>query len=367
MRNAYEALLAAALEIIPAEAGALWLLDAAGETLTLAGSLGVPAEPAARQVALALQPDMQQALAAGCAHTEAASGPLPARLCLRLGPADRPTGLLQCYAAAAAAFNAESIRRGQALAALAVVFLEAERKAAELERLEASQAEFIHVTTHELRSPLAGAQTLVRNVVKGYAGALTEKQQHIFSRISAQLDRLESLVNDLLDLAASRARAAREPKPVALNGPVGRAVLLFQPRAEEKGVALTYHACREEIVVLATEEGLDRILVNLVGNAVKYTPAGGQVTVGLCQAGDEAFVTVADTGIGIPADALPHLFEEFYRAPNARAANIVGTGLGLAIVKELVELYHGAIAVESVVGAGTTFTITFPVCPHSTL
>jgi two-component system phosphate regulon sensor histidine kinase PhoR len=114
-------------------------------------------------------------------------------------------------------------------------------------------------------------------------------------------------------------------------------------------------------VVQAVEDGLDRILVNLVGNAVKYTPAGGQVTVGLCQTGDEAFVTVTDTGIGIPPEAQAHLFEEFYRAPNAREAKIIGTGLGLAIVKRLVELYHGTIAVESQIGVGSTFTVVFPV------
>jgi signal transduction histidine kinase len=113
-------------------------------------------------------------------------------------------------------------------------------------------------------------------------------------------------------------------------------------------------------VVLATEAGLDRIWANLVGNAVKYTPAGGQVAVNLCQSGDEISVAVTDTGIGIPPDALPHLFEEFYRAPNARAAKIPGTGLGLAIVKELVDRYSGRIYVESKMGEGTTFTVALP-------
>ena len=114
------------------------------------------------------------------------------------------------------------------------------------------------------------------------------------------------------------------------------------------------------MVVWATEDGLDRILVNLVGNAVKYTPTGGQVTIEACIFDHEISVTITDTGIGIPADALPHLFEEFYRAPNVRAANIIGTGLGLAIVKRLVERYSGRIEVESTVGQGTTFTLTFP-------
>jgi signal transduction histidine kinase len=113
-------------------------------------------------------------------------------------------------------------------------------------------------------------------------------------------------------------------------------------------------------VVWVTEDGLDRIFVNLVGNAVKYTPSGGEVVVSLGQKEDEVQVMVADTGIGIPQEALTHLYEEFYRAPNARAVNAVGTGLGLAIVKELVDRYGGKIAVESALGKGTSFTVTFP-------
>lgn len=359
MRSALELLLTTAQVIVPAEAGAVWLLDDVTAAPTLVADRGLPAGMAQPPARPAGQVGDRPAMS-GAVSRVAARAPFTDGLCLRLGPAGRPSGFLYLYTSAAAAFGPEQIRRSQALVDLAAAWLTAEQKAAELARLETNQAEFIRVTTHELRSPIAVAQTLVRNVVKGYAGALTEKQQHIFSRISAQLDRLEALVNDLLDLAASRTRAAQPVGPVALNGPVGRAVLVLQPRAEEKGVALEYHACRDEIVVAATEEGLDRILVNLIGNAVKYTPAGGKVTVGLCQTGAEVFVTVADTGIGIPAEALPHLFEEFYRAPNARAANIIGTGLGLAIVKELVELYGGSIAVESTVGVGTTFMVTFP-------
>ena len=236
-----------------------------------------------------------------------------------------------------------------------------------LGQAEAAQAQFIHITTHELRSPIAVSQTLVRNVIKGYAGPLTDKQQYVFSRVSAQLDLLEGLVNDLLDLAASKAASPIAEAPVAVNGPIGRAVLLLQPHAEEKGVALNFRACRDEIVVWATEEGLDRILVNLIGNAVKYTLPGGQVTVGLCQTGAEVFVTVADTGIGIPTEVLPHLFEEFYRASNAREARIPGTGLGLAIIKQLVERYGGKIDVESTVGVGATFTVIFPAYSSSSL
>jgi len=171
---------------------------------------------------------------------------------------------------------------------------------------------------------------------------------------------LESLVNDLLDLAAGKAADPQEEEAVVLNSSVGRAVLSLQPRAEEKGVTLTHQACCEELVVWGTEAGLDRIFVNLVGNAIKYTPAGGRVTVAMQRLEDGIEVRVIDDGIGIPEEALPQLFQEFYRAPNAKASDEVGTGLGLAIVKDLVDRYHGCVEVESSVGQGSTFTVIFP-------
>ncbi|HEY72707.1 MAG TPA: sensor histidine kinase, partial [Thermoflexia bacterium] len=112
--------------------------------------------------------------------------------------------------------------------------------------------------------------------------------------------------------------------------------------------------------VQGTEDGLDRIFVNLVGNAVKYTPAGGNVTVAMSRVRDGIEVQVIDDGIGIPEEALPHLFQEFYRAPNAKASDEVGTGLGLAIVKDLVERYGGRIEVQSRAGQGATFVVTLP-------
>jgi two-component system phosphate regulon sensor histidine kinase PhoR len=235
------------------------------------------------------------------------------------------------------------------------------RVCAKLEEREASRGRFIRIATHELRSPITVAQSLVRNVVKGYAGELTEEQRDLFSRISRRLDLLESMVNDLLDLAAGRSpELAEERQPVAINASVGRAVLLIQPRAEEKGVDLSLEPCCEELVVLGTEEGLDRIFVNLVENAVKYTPSGGSVDVSLSRAGDMVQVQVADTGIGIPPEAMDHLFDEFYRAPNAKKTEAVGTGLGLTIVKELVDQYGGRIEVESEVGEGATFKVILP-------
>lgn len=360
-------LLAAVRSVVPFGAPSVWELDPAGSLLTPAG--GRASQPAPPPCAVADSPLGRQALVAG--HAQTSSGPAAPpdplaapsggqALALRLGPAGRPAGLLVIHAPAPDSFAPQTITALQALCELGADALAAARRASELARAEADRDQFIHVTTHELRSPLAVSQTLIRNVVKGYAGPLSDKQKDVFTRISGQLDRLEGLVNDLLDLAASRAIAAAALAPVMLNAAIGRVVLLFSPNADEKGIKLVLRPCREEMVVRATEEGLDRIFVNLVGNAIKYTPRGGSVTIASTCAGGRVVTTVTDTGLGIPDEAMVHLFEEFYRAPNARAANITGTGLGLAIVKELVQRFRGEIAVESAAGEGTTFTVSLP-------
>ncbi len=364
--EALESLSAAVRCIVPPGAISAWELNPSAAQLTLTCPQGSPTAIVA--CAVTDSPLAQKALADGSASAApdpAVADPLLTHLdgmalALRLGTVEQPRGLLLIHTAAPHTFTPEEITTLQALCRLGSVALGAAQRATELARVDAGRDQFIHVTTHELRSPLAVSQTLIRNVVKGYAGQLTDKQKDVFTRISGQLDRLEGLVNDLLDLAASRAIGAEALMSVMLNAAVGRAVLLLSPHAEEKGVVLVLQPCREELVVAATEDGLDRIFVNLVGNAIKYTPAGGQVTVSVIRSEAQAAVTVADTGLGIPAEAMTHLFEEFYRAPNVRAANITGTGLGLVIVKELVVRFHGQIDVQSEEGKGASFTVHLP-------
>ena len=358
-----DVLMAAAAQVADADAVAVLLLE--GERLTVAARRGLPNDwpvpvgesPADREAL------MGQAVTVG--EAERPDVPFPpgfsSLLCVPLSLPTRPLGVLRAYRRKPPPFSAADAECLLALASLGAAAVQSARETAELERIEAAKSRFIHVATHELRSPIAVAQSLVRGIVKGYAGPLTDQQQDLFSRVSARLDFLEHLVNDLLDLAASRApELAEEECAVAVNASVGRAALLLMPRAEEKGVSLLFRPCCEELAVIATEEGLDRIFVNLIENGIKYTPPGGTVTVTMGQKEGEVWVKIADTGIGIPPEAMPHLFEEFYRAPNARAINAVGTGLGLTIVKELVERYRGRIEVESEVGKGTTFTVTFP-------
>ena len=349
-----------------AEAASVYLLDDSGALLSAAAVHGLPDEWLDRA-----PQDIQ-----GCVLDREALTSQSAviadiqdsrsELCIPLIHKGEPFGTLHVYSIQSAHFGEQDVARLRPLADLGAAAIALARRVKELEMMEARKAEFVRVATHELRSPVTVTQSLVRSVLKRYASELNNQQVEVFTRISRRLDFLESLVNDLLDLAAGKAAGLAEERPVSLNASVGRVMLLWQPRAEEKNQAIILQLCRDQLVVRGTEESLERILVNLVGNAVKYTPPGGSVTVSVQRADGQAQVVVSDTGIGIPEESLPHLFEEFYRAPNAKKIAEVGTGLGLSIVKDLVERYGGRVQVQSTVGQGTTFTVTFPLLSADT-
>ena len=218
------------------------------------------------------------------------------------------------------------------------------------------------VFTHELRSPVRVTSSLLNVLSQGYAGELNERQADLVERARRRLKVLETLVDDVLDLAAGKADSA----PDAVRGPVSLSDVLqevcvrHEPLAAEKGLSMQYSGLDDRLTVCGDQQELDRIFNNLVSNAVKYTRAG-TVAVRTERTEEWARISIADTGIGIPADAQQHLFQEFFRARNAKASGETGTGLGLAIVKDLVERYGGRVEVESVESMGTTFVVLLPI------
>jgi two-component system, sensor histidine kinase and response regulator len=232
----------------------------------------------------------------------------------------------------------------------------------ELQRLEQYKSDFMTTVAHELRSPVAGAQSLLRTLMRGLAGGLTEQQKEILSRIDLRMSGLLALVNDLLDLAASKTFEEHRPtEPVQLFPVVRQVADYFSIEADQKGVMLVVDLPAEEIQVLGTEDGMQKIFTNLVGNAIKYTPQGGKVSIGARNCGETVEILIADTGIGIPQKDMGRLFEEFFRASNARRAGIVGTGLGLSIVKQFVDQFGGSIEASSTEGGGTQFKVSLPI------
>jgi hypothetical protein len=230
-----------------------------------------------------------------------------------------------------------------------------------LQEEDAARAQFVRTVTHELRSPTSGAQSLLRVLRHQHADQLTEQQREILQRVEARLEVLADLVDDLLALAKSKTVGFQaDPESLDLTTLLPQLAERYTSDATARDIHLEVHVPEAPTRVLATQEGIGLVIGNLLSNAVKYTPAGGRVTLTLTREGETAQIRVADSGIGIPEAEHARLWEEFWRASNARKSAISGTGLGLSIVKRLVEGMGGLITFRSAEGRGTTFTLSLP-------
>jgi len=236
-----------------------------------------------------------------------------------------------------------------------------------LRRLEQVRTEFVANVSHELRTPLTAIQGYLETLL---GGALDEPEHaRRFLDISYRhTERLGRLLNDLTDLSNIELNKAKLALvPVALDEVVDSVLAIMQPRAHARQVTLTGDVARDLPAAHADHDRLVQVLINLVDNAVKYTPACGTVAVRATAAvGGGVVVEVADTGIGIPAADLPRITERFYRVDKARSRELGGTGLGLAIVKHLVIAHGGELSIDSVAGQGTTVRFTLPTSPPPT-
>jgi len=190
-------------------------------------------------------------------------------------------------------------------------------------------------------------------------GTLSARDEQALTVIVDLARRMSTLIEALLD--SSRLEAGQvqlEQVPLGLTALAERVVEEIQPTLVQHTLALISQG--ESLMIVGDELRLTQALHNLIGNAVKYSPQGGWITVRVERRGQAACVSVTDEGIGIPAAALPHLFEHFYRAENVEGTLISGMGIGLYVVKEVVELHSGTVAVESTEGEGSTFTLCLP-------
>ncbi|MGH7233555.1 MAG: ATP-binding protein [Nitrospiraceae bacterium] len=234
----------------------------------------------------------------------------------------------------------------------------ANEKLQELDRLKSA---FVSIVSHELRTPMTSIKGYVENMLDGLTGGLTQKQSYYLSRVKFNIERLTRMINDLLDL--SRIEAGRVELVVTVipvEDLLAEIMESLQPVAQAKGVTLRAEFGGEPAALQADRDKLHQILTNLVQNAVKFTPKGGEVRLEV-QVPAERFVQfcIADTGCGIASHELSKVFERFYRGGTARADQR-GAGLGLAITKSLVELHGGRIWVESVLGQGSRFFFIIP-------
>jgi two-component system, OmpR family, phosphate regulon sensor histidine kinase PhoR len=230
----------------------------------------------------------------------------------------------------------------------------------ELEKLERIRKDFVINVSHELRTPLASIQGYTETLIDG---ALHDPANNMrfLGIIRHNAERLARLTADLLTLSRiEQKRQKFEFEPHMVNRLIHDAFELVRPIAEKSSIRLIEEDAPEDTMVYCDSEAVSQILSNLLDNAIKYTPAGGEIAVGARPVNDAVEFYVRDSGTGIPEEDLPRLFERFYRVDKARSRELGGTGLGLSIVKHLVAAHNGTARVESKLQQGSTFYFTLP-------
>lgn len=229
----------------------------------------------------------------------------------------------------------------------------------ELRRLENIRTEFAANVTHELKTPLTSIKGFVETLLDGVSDPA--QARHFLQIIDGEADRLGRLINDILYLSELEGSEETAPQRVELTACAQETVELLKKRAQDKDIALSVVPQGEgPFVCMGNPDRVKQMMVNLLSNAINYTQAGGSASILLRTEPDRVVVDVQDTGIGIPQEAIPRLFERFYRVDKGRSRAMGGTGLGLAIVKHIVIAMHGEIEVQSEVGAGSDFIIRLP-------
>ncbi len=226
-----------------------------------------------------------------------------------------------------------------------------------LDELERTRREFVTSVSHELRTPLSSINLMIETVLLDPQDA--EARDIFLPQIKSEVDRMVQLVEDLLELARAESGKLRlRRENVDLASVAKNIVKTFEPRAQQLGVQLRFES--ESARIDGDPDRLAQVLVNLIENALRHTPTGGTVAISVVPQNGAASIVVRDTGVGIPYNDLPHIFERFYVVDRSRTRDTAGTGLGLSIVKQIVEAHGGTIVAESEFGLGATFTGVFP-------
>jgi len=241
---------------------------------------------------------------------------------------------------------------------------ELEQASREVTKLEEEKNRFlrcIRIAAHDLKAPLTAIQGFLWVMLGGFSGELTDKQRNMMERSSRRINELLNLISDLLDIPRiETGQIVQEIKEISLREVVKRSLDDLRNVAKEKGVKLKVELSQNHLPkIKGSSPRLQQVITNLVSNAINYTPEG-EVTIRVSEERDHMRVEIIDTGIGIPPEDLPHLFEDFFRASNVEAK---GSGLGLSIAKRIVEAHGGKIWAESPcpeTNTGSKFTFTLP-------
>jgi signal transduction histidine kinase len=240
---------------------------------------------------------------------------------------------------------------------------ETEREMDRLRETDRIKSELLSNVSHELKTPLTAIKGALQNLLDGLAGEINEKQRRYLARAHDNADQLHRLINDLLDLSLLETGGVTlRTRPTSLTRLLEDAAESLRPVAERRNITLRVEPPPEDVVAFADRDRLMQVLFNLVGNSLKFTPAGGKVVLAGRREGAGALLQVEDTGPGVPQRELERIFDRFYQVPEADGAKTGGTGLGLPIARSLIELHGGRLWAESGPD-GSRFLFTLPVPP----
>jgi len=265
----------------------------------------------------------------------------------------------------------ELVARGKHLRALSALVYGPERQVlgtvtvihdvTSFKELDEMKSNFVHHVSHELRAPLSAIKQQHTVILDGLAGELTGKQRELLSRAQDKIQGLLDLIKDLLDVAKIESgHGVQQQVPINLVEILEQTVSLMKAKAEGQGLSLELELPSDLPLVQADERSIEEVFTNLVSNAINYSPAGGTVNISAVPHKEYLEVRVSDTGVGIPAEEIPKIFDKFYRVKHPETRQVIGTGLGLSIVKAIIEAHRGSVEVESEPGVGTTFRVLLP-------
>lgn len=233
---------------------------------------------------------------------------------------------------------------------------------AKLSAIDKVKSNFLAMVSHQLKSPLGSTLLQTSILLDGMVGELNEKQKDLIHKVKAKTKGMVELVNDILDVCFIEEKGhIAQIESLDLSETLQKAIEMMQPQAQDKNIDLRVTIGSQLPLINGNKSSMEAMFINLISNAIKYTPSDGHVSLEIGKNGQHIQLKVSDNGIGVEEKDIPRIFDKFYRERSERTKNISGTGLGLSIVKGVVDAHNGSISVESEVGKGSTFTVLLPI------
>jgi signal transduction histidine kinase len=240
------------------------------------------------------------------------------------------------------------------------VKIQIDRQNQQLIEADKQKSQFFRFTSHELKSPVVAIQSSIDSVLKNFSNELDGRAKNLLQRASSRSSQMLEIIQELLELSKNRSRNLKNREMINVNQLIQETIEQHRILAEDKELRLDLNLSTQKLMIYGHKDSFKDLFQNLFNNAIRYNRENGTINVVTEDLGDSIRLMIKDSGIGIAEEAIPKIFDEFFRSENAKKEVKIGTGLGLSIVKQIVENYDGKIKVQSALGEGTQFTLLFP-------